>query len=49
MILDESAGTKFAGDLRTWLDDTGTDQAMADSVPLAADCTAVGVATGLGG
>lgn len=44
VILNESAGTDFASDLRTWMDD-GSDwqAAMTDANTVDADCAAAGV------
>lgn len=50
-IIDESAGTQFAADLRAWVDDldnVDVQSAQADAATVGDDCLAVGVTTGLG-
>lgn len=51
VILNESAGTQFASDLRSWMDATQSgdlQSAMTDAGTVGADCAAVGVPSTIG-
>ena len=47
-IIHQSAGTQFASDLQTWVDDTDPNQAQLDSQTVDSDCAAVGMPSVIG-